>query len=139
MIRALIFDYYGVIRPNGFRLPGKQNDEVLLAYIATLQKQYKIGLLSNVESSGRLRALLEPYRAADYFDEVLASGDTDYAKPDPRIYRLIAERLGVAPEECAMIDDSADYSQGVQDAGMQPIVYQSLALLQDEVARLPNA
>lgn len=139
MIRALIFDYYGVIRPNGFRLPGQHNDAALLEYIANLRSDYVIGLLSNAESAVRLRAMLEPYVVDDYFNVVVASGDTNYAKPDPHIYKLVAQQLGVEPSQCAMVDDSADYTAGVQAAGMLPIHYRGLAQLKADIASLANA
>lgn len=138
MIRALIFDYYGVVRPDGFRMPAYRNDAALLQYMLDLRQQYKIGLLSNAESSARLSVLFEPYILHDYFDAVLASGDTDYAKPDAQMYRLMAERLGVQPAECLMIDDNPDYAAGVEAAGMQPVQYTGLGQLRADIARLTD-
>lgn len=138
MIRAIVFDYYGVVRPSGFRLPGRRNDAALLEYIAQLRQQYKTGLLSNIESSQRFSELFESHKPEDYFDTILASGDTDYVKPDPQIYRLMAESLGVLPEQCIMVDDSADYNEGVLQAGMQPLHYIGLRQLQANLSRLTN-
>lgn len=30
----------------------------------------------------------------------------DKKKPDPKIYRVAAERLGVSPSECVVVEDS---------------------------------
>lgn len=139
MIRALIFDYYGVIRPHGFRLPGKRNDAELLKYIAQLRRTYKIGLLSNIESASRFAELFESHNIEDYFDAVLASGDTEYIKPDPNIYRMMAKKLGVAPQDCLMIDDNEDYSDGVRQAGMQPLHYTGLRRLKEDLSKLTSA
>jgi len=44
------------------------------------------------------------WQALDVF---LAGDDVPAKKPDPSIYRLAAERLGVQPSECLVIEDSA--------------------------------
>ena len=38
--------------------------------------------------------------------DIVVSGDVALAKPDPRIFRLAAERAGLAPAELLFIDDS---------------------------------
>lgn len=40
-------------------------------------------------------------------DAFLAGDDLPAKKPDPSIYVLAAERMGVQPEECIVIEDSA--------------------------------
>ena len=45
------------------------------------------------------------------------------AKPNPEIFTLAAERLGVAPSECVMIDDIAANCEGAEVAGMQSILH----------------
>jgi FMN phosphatase YigB (HAD superfamily) len=40
------------------------------------------------------------------------------AKPDPAIYRLAAERLGLLPEQCVFIDDSEPNVFAAREVGM---------------------
>ena len=40
-------------------------------------------------------------------DAFLAGDDLPAKKPDPSIYVLAAERMGVQPEHCLVIEDSA--------------------------------
>ncbi|WP_270619024.1 HAD family hydrolase [Paenibacillus macerans] len=40
-----------------------------------------------------------------YFDMIVVSGDVDIRKPDPQIYRLALERLGVTPEKAVIVGD----------------------------------
>lgn len=42
----------------------------------------------------------------DWFDGILVSGEERLKKPDPRIYRLAAERFGLEPAETLYVDDS---------------------------------
>ena len=77
----------------------------------------KLGLLSNAN-----RGWTERLRArglAEVFDDIIVSADVGLAKPDPAIFLLAAERLGVAPSGCLMIDDQAQHVEGAQAAGMR--------------------
>ncbi|RKN84229.1 HAD family hydrolase [Paenibacillus ginsengarvi] len=57
---------------------------------------------------------------AAYFDEVLFSYEVRLAKPDPSIYKLACERLGVAPGECVFIGDGgSDELNGAKAAGIR--------------------
>lgn len=58
----------------------------------------------------------------DRFFDVVASGD-DVArgKPAPDVFLLAAERLGVAPRDCAVIEDSANGMAAARAAGMRCI------------------
>ncbi|MBY8874372.1 HAD-IA family hydrolase [Micromonospora sp. PLK6-60] len=47
-------------------------------------------------------------RLARRFDVAVFSCDVGLSKPDPAIYRLAAERLGVGPAECVFVGDGAD-------------------------------
>ena len=39
-------------------------------------------------------------------------------KPDPAAYRLVAERLGVSPEDCVFVDDQPGNLAGAVAVGM---------------------
>lgn len=54
--------------------------------------------------------------------DVLVDGRRDgVMKPDPAAYLLVAERLGVAPEECVFIDDQPGNLAGAQAVGMRTV------------------
>jgi len=51
--------------------------------------------------------------------DVVVDGSVEHVlKPDPRIYRLAAERLGVDAEDCLFVDDQPGNVQGAQAVGM---------------------
>ena len=52
-----------------------------------------------------VNAIVGPERLAR-FDLVLAGDDVTRKKPDPLIYNLASERLGVDPSDCVVIEDS---------------------------------
>lgn len=87
--------------------------------------KYKIGMLSNI---GRdwMDVSLPFFDRQNLFDAEVLSGDVNIIKPDPRIFKLMADRLGVETGECVMIDDLSKNVEGAKQAGMQGIVYVSL-------------
>jgi putative hydrolase of the HAD superfamily len=47
-------------------------------------------------------------KAADimqHFDAIVESSKTGIRKPDPRIYQMMCELLGVTPKACVYLDD----------------------------------
>jgi epoxide hydrolase-like predicted phosphatase len=74
----------------------------------------KTGLVSNSWSTGHYdRGLLD-----ELFDGVVISGEEGMHKPQPEIYRLGAERVGVAPENCLFVDDLRENCEGAEAVGM---------------------
>ena len=57
-----------------------------------------------------------------YCDIVVVSGDEGVHKPDPRLFEITAERLGVKPQECVYVGDyPVNDIQGALSAGMGAI------------------
>jgi sugar-phosphatase len=52
---------------------------------------------------------------------LITADDVERGKPDPQAYTLAAERLGVSPESCIVIEDAPAGIQGAQAAGMDVI------------------
>lgn len=92
----------------------------LVEYLKTLRPSYKTGLLSNV-GTDTMDTLFPPEERAELFDAVVLSYQEGVAKPGKEAFDLAAERLGLPPEECVMIDDLADNVEGAELAGMQAI------------------
>ncbi|QBX35283.1 HAD family phosphatase [Paracoccus liaowanqingii] len=57
-------------------------------------------------------------RLATAFGTTIVSGIEGVIKPDPRIFALLCDRAGVAPEDCLFIDDSAYNIAGALASGM---------------------
>lgn len=113
-------------------------------------------LVSNVELEQRMFDAIAKARAAgirtgmlsnswgrtdygglvDFFDGVVISGAEGMRKPDPRIYRLAAERVGVPPEECIFVDDVARNVEGAVAVGMHAIHHSDPDVTVPELERL---
>ena len=88
--------------------------------IRRLRATYKTAVLSNADSTLVYR-LRDAHGIHDLFDDVVCSADVGMAKPDPRIYALAAQRIGLPPEACAFIDDLAQNVEAARGAGMHGV------------------
>ena len=86
-----------------------------------LKKKYKLGLVTNGESAGQYLKIKQT-KIAQYFDGVIVSGDFGYNKPDPRLFEIAADNLGVSCKECIFVGDLFQTDIiGAHRAGMKPI------------------
>ena len=68
------------------------------------------------------------------FEFILVSGAVRLAKPDPRIFTLLLERIGRPASECVLIDDSAVNIQAARQLGFKTIHFVSAQQLLAELA-----
>jgi putative hydrolase of the HAD superfamily len=82
---------------------------------------YRVGVVSNAD--GRVEDLLRRVGLADLVEFVIDSRSVGVAKPDPRIFRMGAERLGLRPEECLYVGDLYGVDvMGARAAGLVPLL-----------------
>ena len=58
----------------------------------------------------------------DRFDAIVTAGDYIQAKPAPDCFLLAAQRLGVAPKDCLVFEDTQLGIQAATDAGMASVM-----------------
>jgi epoxide hydrolase-like predicted phosphatase len=80
----------------------------------------KTGLISNSWGEG---LAYDPALLEELFDAVVISGDVGLHKPQPEIFHLGAERIGVAPEDCVFVDDLRENCAGAEAVGMKAILH----------------
>ena len=78
----------------------------------------------------------DDYDVDDSFDEIVLSGSIGIRKPDPRIYVLAVERLGVAPEDCVFVDDLGGNLKPAKALGMTTIRHTSASSTIPQLERL---
>ena len=73
-----------------------------------------------------------PVAVVARFEEIVESADSGLRKPDPRIYLLMCEKLGLQPRECVYLDDLGINCKPAAALGMHAIkVTNPLQALQD--------
>jgi putative hydrolase of the HAD superfamily len=93
-----------------------------VALIRSLRPPYRLAVLSNADRTleDRMRDGLGIHHL---FDTVVCSAVVGMAKPDHAVYRLTAERLGLAPEACVFVDDFDHNVAAAREVGMTAIHY----------------
>jgi HAD superfamily hydrolase (TIGR01509 family) len=74
--------------------------------------------LATMSRCEQARRVLEVLDLAETFDFVATRDDVEHGKPDPEIYQLVAQELGVPPAECLVIEDSPSGVKAALAAGM---------------------
>jgi putative hydrolase of the HAD superfamily len=82
---------------------------------------FKVGLITVCTEDVEL--LWPESQFAGLFDVEVFSNAVGLAKPDPRIYELCCERLGVKPDDAVFVGDGAnDELAGARRVGLHPIL-----------------
>lgn len=105
-------------------MSGGELDAELAAYAASLRPRYKTAVLSDAIDGSR------PWNQARYgleqlVDVIIYSYEVGLAKPDPRAYRLLCDRLAVLPGEVVFLDDRPENVQGACELGIRALLHQS--------------
>lgn len=87
--------------------------------IHRLRKHHKLIALSNTNELHLNH--MKTFPALSILDDWVASCDVGLRKPDPQIYRLAVERVGVAVEAAIYIDDRPELVEAGRSAGLTAI------------------
>lgn len=111
-------------------------NQQLADYIVTeLRPHYRVGLLSNI-GRGWISHFFTAEARHQLFDAVVLSGEEGITKPHPRIYELVAARLGVPLGDCVMVDDIELNCAGADAAGMRAVHYTDNVSMIQQVQKL---
>lgn len=96
-------------------------EEMFEAVLAARRAGLKTALLSNSWGLS-----LYPYdRFPEMFDVVVISGEVGMRKPDPEIFTLTVERLGVPAGSCVFVDDHPGHLHAAAAAGMRTVLHRT--------------
>jgi len=114
-IARRVYDEFG--RPERWRA----YDDVEPAFRRLRERGLSLGVISNWDA--RLAPLLDGLGLGELLSTVVSSAEVGLHKPDPRIFELACERLGVAPADAAHVGDHhyADII-GATAVGMTPVL-----------------
>ena len=106
-------------------------NEGVLNLIRQLHGRYKLAVLSN--SPPGLDRWLADWGIRELFDVVFCSGDEGLIKPDPAVYKLTLQRLGVLPHEAVFIDDTEGHVEAARKLGIHGIIFTNAAELEQKL------
>lgn len=90
----------------------------MLAIVAELRASgVKIAILSNSWGSDDFDPYA-PWNLSDLADVVIISDQVHMRKPEPAIFDLAIDKLGVTANQCVFVDDIAAYLEPARNLGM---------------------
>ena len=135
MTKEIVLNYYGADFPyDEFRnkasllfheivdrgeLPVKKGVHELFDYLKKCQVPMAVA------SSTRLQAVTHELKQAglyDYFQVVMGGDQLKKSKPEPDIYLMTCEKLGISPSDAYAIEDSYNGIRSSYSAGMRPVM-----------------
>lgn len=97
-------------------------------------KNIKIALATSAKRE-RLEKQLKGANIKDKFQAIVSSEDVVSLKPDPEIFLKAAEKIGVNPENCIVIEDSTAGIKAAYNAKMIPIHVEDLKIADSEIKK----
>lgn len=133
--RHLLFEAFA--RETGATFDAKaiaaESEEVYAAHLGDIRPIEPVAAIARrlhgkmplaVASAGQRRiveATLQTIGLRDLFPVIVTVEDVAHGKPAPDLFLLGAEKLGVAPERCLVLEDSDEGLEAARRAGAQPI------------------
>jgi len=115
----------------------------MVSVLKQCKAHYKVACITNNVKSGQGPSMARSTKKAKQIDEVMAqfdlvvqSGVEGVRKPNPKIYELTCERLGVAASNAVFLDDLGINLKPARALGMQTIKVIEEAQAIDELAAI---
>jgi len=85
--------------------------------ISQLRREgYRLAVCSNAIRES-VHLMLDGSGILDAFDFFVSNEEVQHPKPDPQMYRIALERLGIKPEEAVVVEDADPGVQAAKSAG----------------------
>ena len=107
----------------------------LLAFFRSLRPRYKTAILSNASSEVRAW-IMEAFHLERDIDLIIISAEERFHKPQPEIFRVALDRLGMQTEEALFIDDEEPYIAAAQALGMYAVQFRDSMQVIGEIKQL---
>jgi HAD superfamily hydrolase (TIGR01509 family) len=114
LIELKSIQYQKLIAGNLKTYPG------IVKLIKDLYQKYPLALTSS-STFDEVHTVMDELNIGSLFKVLITSRDVAHGKPHPEPYLLTAEKLGVAPANCLVIEDSENGVKSAKSAGMKCI------------------
>jgi beta-phosphoglucomutase len=107
-----------------YRVEAEKGLSLLPGVREKLEAFHALGIPQAVGSSaprGNLDLILRVTDSAKYFKAIVGMEDTQRGKPDPQVFLVAAEKLGVAPDRCLVFEDAIAGVEAAKAGGMKCI------------------
>tara|TARA_Y100001958_G_C21164603_1_gene497703 strand:+ start:180 stop:797 length:618 start_codon:yes stop_codon:yes gene_type:complete len=122
--------FLGEAKSKGYHICGRDIIKLLkgsirknmVIFLRELKSDYKLGCITNnVKSSSEENSDNETKEAMSLFDHIIESSIVGIRKPNPEIYIMSCNALGVKPNQCIYLDDLGINLKPARELGMTTI------------------
>ena len=102
-------DTFGVRKEELYKTAARKGVSLLPGARALLDGLHAAGFRQAIGSSaprGNVDLILQLTGTEHLFEAISSAEDTQRGKPDPQVFLVAAEKLGVAPECCVVMEDA---------------------------------
>lgn len=117
-------DDLGFRKEELYRAAARQGVALLPGVRELLEALQAAGIRQAIGSSaprGNLDLILALTATERFFGAMVSMEDTQRGKPDPQVFQIAAERLGVRPAHCLVLEDAVAGVQAARAGGMKCI------------------
>ena len=125
MIKAIFFDFYGVIN-----LAGELNSEVS-DFVKANHQQYKFVVLSAANTD--LHEWLNAKGIGQFFDIVQTTAEIGISKTSPEFFTIPLKKLNLQADEVLFVDDIETYILVAHRLGFRVVLYDYNANLVEQL------
>lgn len=95
-------------------------------FLGALRQRGTRCAVASSSTSGQIQACLGSLDVLHHFEAFAGGDEVARAKPDPALYLLAAERLGVDPAQCVAFEDSENGAKAALAAGLRVVIVPDL-------------
>jgi beta-phosphoglucomutase len=109
-------------KEEAFRKIVRDSIQPLPGVVELIRGLHGAGFRLGLGSSGppeNIRAILKALEVEPFFEAVVSGHDVERGKPAPDVFLMVAERLGVEPEACLVVEDVPAGVEAAHAAGMK--------------------
>jgi beta-phosphoglucomutase len=108
--------YRAMVRSRGIALlPGVE------AWLTRLREQGWRQAIASAAPRANVDTIVEVLGIGPFFGAITSAEDVQRGKPDPQVFLVAAERLGVSPARCIVVEDAPAGLEGARRGGMRAI------------------
>ncbi len=126
--------FLGDLSENELAHYGKQKDDLfrslehriepvpgVIEFVRELNRRGIVSAVATSASEIRTFSTIERLGLAEHFETIITASDVSRGKPDPMVYRVACERMGIPPEDALAFDDAPAGIRAAALAGMRCI------------------
>ncbi|BCZ46087.1 phosphatase [Clostridium gelidum] len=121
-----IINYRAEIIKNKIVQSGLEPIEGIRELLSELKKKNIPAAIASSSPKDFINVVVSKFKLQEYFKYIVSGEEVENGKPAPDVYIETAKKLGIAPKDCTVIEDSKNGVLAAKVAGMRCIGFQNI-------------